>query len=216
MQMRERIKALALDLLIQHGYRGVSFGDLAKTLGITRANIHYHFGDKQSLVDEVLENYVTVTSAHLDQIWRDERMSFFEKIGGTVEYSRKRYMKYNKRGRGGRPWSLISRMNQDRDDLTDRGRSILRKFGTDLNASIIAAIDGAKARGELKPEAPVEDIALMLVGIANSAGRITQDAGSFDRLVTQAYTEPHKADGRRLAVAPMGSVRSDGRQPQPR
>ena len=47
--MRERIRALALDLLIQFGYRGMSFGDLATALNTTRANIHYHFGSKTDL-----------------------------------------------------------------------------------------------------------------------------------------------------------------------
>lgn len=210
--MREKIKGLALDLLIQHGYRGVSFGDLATRISMTRANIHYHFGDKQSLVEEVLEDYVTVTSAQLDEIWRGEATSLFEKIEQTVEYSRKRYLKYNKRGRGGRPWSLISRMRQDGDALTEHGRAVLRQFGVDLNASIVAAIEAAKKRGELVSWAPVDDIALQLVSIANSAGPITQDAGNFDRLqalymafariVAQAYTQVNREQETRIADAP--------------
>ena len=44
--MRDRVKELALEFLIKHGYRGVSFGDLADALETTRANIHYHFGNK--------------------------------------------------------------------------------------------------------------------------------------------------------------------------
>lgn len=36
--MRRQIKALARDLLIERGYRGVSFGDIATALDTTRAN----------------------------------------------------------------------------------------------------------------------------------------------------------------------------------
>src|ERR1700730_4735212 len=68
-QMRDRVKELALEFLIKHGYRGVSFGDLADALETTRANIHYHFGNKEGLVEAVLEDYVDVTSADLHAIW---------------------------------------------------------------------------------------------------------------------------------------------------
>jgi hypothetical protein len=40
----------------------------------------------------------------------------------------------------------------------------------------------AMAKGELRPETPVDDVTLQLVAIANSADPITQDDGSFDRL----------------------------------
>lgn len=180
--MRMQIKSLALDLLIQHGYRGVSFGDLAETLKTTRANIHYHFGNKQTLVEEVLDDYVRVTSAALQEVWTIPSVPLIRKIEAMVEYSRKRYLKYNPPGKKGRPWSLIARMRQDSAALTPKGRAMLLRFGRDLNANIVAAIEDAKARNEFVSSMPVQDVALQLVSIANSAGPITQDAGNFDRL----------------------------------
>ena len=47
--MRQAIKTTALELLVRHGYRGTSFGDIAAERATTRANIHYHFGGKQAL-----------------------------------------------------------------------------------------------------------------------------------------------------------------------
>jgi AcrR family transcriptional regulator len=180
--MRYKIKELARDLLIQHGYRGVSFGDVAKALGTTRANIHYHFGNKESLVEEVLEDYVRVTSTQLQAIWTKADTAFADKIKATVEYSRKRHLKYNPRGRAGNPWSLIARMRQDSDALSARGCAALQDFGDDLFANIVTAIEQAKSRDEFDVSMPAEDIALQLVSIANSAGSITQAARSFDRL----------------------------------
>ncbi|MEP1170357.1 MAG: TetR/AcrR family transcriptional regulator, partial [Alphaproteobacteria bacterium] len=86
--MRNRIKTLALDLLIQHGYRGVSFGDLATALDTTRANIHYHFGNKQSLVEEVLIDYIDETKKVMETVWNDPDMPFIEKIERNVAFSR--------------------------------------------------------------------------------------------------------------------------------
>ena len=180
--MRERIKSLALDLLIQHGYRGVSFGDMAETLGTTRANIHYHFGNKQALVEEVLADYVEVTLAALKDIWTTPGLPLARKIETMVKYSRKRYEKYNPPGTKGRPWSLIARMRQDSDVLTPKGRAVLQGFGRELYSCLVLAIEDAKFRKEFAAWMPVEDVALQLVSIANSAGPITQDAGDFDRL----------------------------------
>jgi TetR/AcrR family transcriptional regulator, transcriptional repressor for nem operon len=180
--MRARIKSLALDLLIQHGYRGVTFGDLADALGTTRANIHYHFGNKQALVEEVLVDYVESTLAALQEVWATPGLPFARRIETMVDYSRQRYAKYNPPGTQGRPWSLIARMRQDSEALTPAGRAALQRFGKELYACIVRAIEDAKARHEFVAWMPVEDVALQLVSIANSAGPITQDAGDFDRL----------------------------------
>ena len=51
MSTRERIKEVAAELLIMHGVRGLRFSEIAARLGITRANIHHHFGTKKKLVD---------------------------------------------------------------------------------------------------------------------------------------------------------------------
>ena len=207
--MRERIKSLALDLLTAHGYRAVSFGDIAKQLKTTRANIHYHFGNKQKLAEEVLDDYLRETSEAFKKLWASPDMPLIGKIEITVEYSRKRYLKFNPRGKGGRPWSLIARLRQDIDALTPKSRDALQNFERDLHASIVAAIEAAKARGEFVAWMPVEDVALQLVGIANSAAPITQDAGSFDRLeqlyvgfariITHAFGRNHAGPRRRQA-----------------
>src|ERR1700736_2452335 len=168
--MRDRIKALATEFLIRHGYRGVSFGHLADALGITRANIHYHFGNKLALVEELLDDYVRITSKRFTQIWMAPETSFFHKIEQTVAYNRERYTKFNTDRDGGRPWSLIARMRQDGDALGERGRTRLKAFGVELQGYLVSAIEAAKERGELVASAPVEDIALQLVAIINSAG----------------------------------------------
>jgi AcrR family transcriptional regulator len=180
--MREQIKTLALDLLIQHGYRGMSFGDLAAALNTTRANIHYHFGHKQALVEEVLTDYVRETTRAMQEIWTQSDAPLAEKIARNVAYSRKRYARYNPPGREGRNWSLIARMRQDSGELTAVGHDALQQFGRDLSACITSAIEDAKRRGEFVASMPVQEVALQLVGIANSAAPITQDAGSFGRL----------------------------------
>ncbi|MEP0322226.1 TetR/AcrR family transcriptional regulator [Bauldia litoralis] len=207
--MRNRIKTLALDLLIQHGYRGVSFGDLATALDTTRANIHYHFGNKQSLVEEVLIDYIDETKKVMETVWNDPDMPFIEKIERNVAFSRKRYLKYNRPNKEGRPWSLIARMRQDSNVLTQKSHDALQDFAAHLHASIGHALETAIERREFSRSMPVDDVALQLFSIANSAAPITQDSGNFDRL-EQLYLGFARIVGRAFGTretAPDGAGR---------
>lgn len=204
--MRDRIKAVATDLLIRHGYRGMSFGDIAPVLETTRANIHYHFGNKQKLLEEVLEDYVDNASAHFRRIWTDESRSFEEKVEATIAFNRKRYAKFNTGRTRGRPWSLIARMRNDNNVIGEYANKALNRFARELSTYITEATAAAVRGGEFKADAPVEDIAVLLVSIANSAGPITQDAGNFERLaelyraflrtVEAAYADEKPGHGR--------------------
>jgi AcrR family transcriptional regulator len=180
--MRDRIKAAATELLIRHGYRGMSFGDIAPLLETTRANIHYHFGNKQKLLEEILEDYVDNTLAHFRRIWTDESRSFEDKVEATIAFNRKRYARFNTGRANGRPWSLIARMRNDNDVIGEYANKALSRFARELSTYISEATGAAIRRGEFEPDAPVEDIVILLVSIANSAGPITQDAGDFERL----------------------------------
>ncbi|MFO1057799.1 MAG: TetR/AcrR family transcriptional regulator [Dongiaceae bacterium] len=211
--MQDRIKSVALELLIQHGYRGVSFGDIAERLSTTRANIHYHFGNKQRLVEEVLEDYVRETLAALQEVWTAPGVTLAGRIEQMLEYSRRRHAKYNPPGHQGRPWSLIARMRQDSDALTDDGRAALQRFGRELMACVVAAIEDAKQRGEFSASLPVQDVALLLVSLANSAGPITQDAGSFERLEQLYLAFARILNHAYGAAAPAGRQALQGTRP---
>lgn len=217
--MRTKIKNAATELLVKHGYRGLRFGEVAARLGITRANIHYHFGNKQKLVDEVLDDYVAETLERFHRIWTDGDATLSDKVRGTAAFNRERYRRFNRDGNDGGPWSLIARMRLDGDVLSDAANARLQDFGVKLHAYVSAAVEAAKQKGELVADAPVADITLQLMSIANfSAGPITQDAGGFERLerlylafsktVTQAYgsagAPASSADRPRRIVARTG------------
>lgn len=176
---RQAIKASALDLLVRHGYRGTSFGDISAALATTRANIHYHFGNKQALVDEVLGDYMDATLRSLRAVWSDERMTLPEKIEAMIGYSRSRFLHFNPAGNEGRNWSLISRLRQDEDLLSPAGRGRLRHFSAELSALFAEALSTAARRGELAPGTSPGDAALLLAAIADNAAPITMAEGGF-------------------------------------
>jgi TetR/AcrR family transcriptional repressor of nem operon len=209
--MREKIKEAARDLLIINGYRGLRFADIAERLNITRGNIHYHYGTKSKLVDEVIASYTEQTAAEMGGVWCSDQ-SYEEKVVATMELNRRRYLRFNKDdAHGGAPWSLISRMRLEADLLTPEARSSLRKFSRSMETYVADAIAQAQANGEIASDAPVNDIAVQIVSIIDSAGPITQDAGSFARLehlylahmrvIAHAYVSKRKPRRRALALA---------------
>lgn len=180
--MRQRIKSLAAKLLIKHGYRGVSFGDIADRLSTTRANIHYHFGNKNSLVEEVTDEYVTATLAKFRSIWTDTDTSLALKLDSTIAFNRLRYDEFNVGDDDGLSWSLVARMRADSDALSPRSVASVQRFASELTSAITVGISSAVDRGELSPVTPIEDVVALLVNIINSAGLVTQDAARFDQL----------------------------------
>ncbi|MCZ8548579.1 TetR/AcrR family transcriptional regulator [Mesorhizobium qingshengii] len=179
---RQAIKDTALELLVRHGYRGTSFGDISTALGTTRANIHYHFGNKQALVGEVLRDYMQATLSALRAVWSHEESSLAEQVEAMIAYSRARFRHFNPAGTEGRNWSLISRLRQDADLLGDDGRRMLNHFGIELLALFTEAFSSAGRRGELAPNVVAADAALLLAAIADNAAPITLAEGGFEAL----------------------------------
>ncbi len=52
-------------LVQQHGYHGFSFRDVAKSVGIKSASVHYHFPTKELLGAALARRYTDATLAHL-------------------------------------------------------------------------------------------------------------------------------------------------------
>jgi AcrR family transcriptional regulator len=179
---KQAIKTIALELLVRHGYRGVSFGDISAELGTTRANIHYHFGSKQTLVDEVLRDYIRSTLDALRTIWSVGDLDIVGKFDAMIDYSRARFLHFNPAGSRGHPWSLIARLRQDADLLSPDGRQLLGQFSDDLSAIFTEALTVAHRSGELGPNTDPSDAALLLAAIADNAAPITLALGGFERL----------------------------------
>lgn len=180
--MRDRIKEVATALLITNGYNGTSFRDIATRLDITTTNIHYHFGNKQSLVDEVVKEYVDSAIERHREIWLDENLSLPEKLHRVVEYNHSRYKRFNRTGQGGKSWSLIGRLRLENEVLSDAGRADLERFTDSIHEAIQSAVQQASDSGELRADTPRDDLAFLLINIVNSSSVFTQGTGGFDRL----------------------------------
>lgn len=181
-EMRQAIKKVATRLLTVHGFNGVSFRDIALELGITTTNIHYHFGNKHGLVDEVIADYVEEVEARHRSIWLAADKSLAEKLRQLVEYNWERYQQVNKGRDGGNTWSLIGRMRLESQALSEEARKSLSSFTSTLHELIRTAVDDAWRRGELDEATPRQDLAFLILNIVNSSSVFTHGTGGFDRL----------------------------------
>ncbi|WP_301758722.1 TetR/AcrR family transcriptional regulator [Burkholderia gladioli] len=180
--MREKIKQVATELLISRGFNGTSYGDIATRLGVTTTNIHYHFGNKQALVDEVVADYVAEARGRHLRIWLDQTTSLQEKLQKVVEYNFERYRQFNPTDHGTQSWSLIGRLRLESDVLSEGARDMLASFTSSIHEGIRLAVDTAWHNGELRDDTPREDLAFLLINIVNSSSVFTHGTGGFDKL----------------------------------
>lgn len=179
---RRRIKKSATDFLIRKGFRGTSYGDIAASLKTTTTNIHYHFGPKHRLVEEVVSDYVDAALERQRVIWLDEARTLTQKLEDVVAMNRDRHRQFNRGGVGSSPWSLIGRLRLEIDVLTQPSRDALARFSTELHDYVRIAVRQALQRGELRADCPDDDITFLVTNLVNTSSTFSQDLGSFDRL----------------------------------
>lgn len=183
--MRDQIKTLADRLLTLSGYAGMSFGDLTAELGTTRANIHYHFGSKDGLVEEVLEDACKMVTSRYEAIWIDTATTLIQKLQLSMAFNHERYRKYNPKNEG-RIWSVITRLRLDRDRLSPRMVELL-DYVTLTNQEVVdRAVQIAVENEELKKNAPLTLIAVQIGSVLQYAPLMTQYPYNFTRL-SQTY-----------------------------
>lgn len=181
--MRERLLKVAEELLIRHGYHSVSFRDVAEIVQTTRANMHYHFGSKNGLVEAVLEDYNKRTIQQYQTIWSSAATTLEDKLVQTVSLMRERYKYYNPGDQRGKPWSLTTRLYNDWDALTPKMQASLQHTINEFESLVRIGVALGVHSGELRENAPQEDICLQLSTIILFAAHLTGDEHrAFDHL----------------------------------
>jgi AcrR family transcriptional regulator len=63
--VRESLLATAVDMFSKRGFSGTSIRDIAKVHGVSLSNIYYHFGNKEGLWREILQQSVLTLPGRL-------------------------------------------------------------------------------------------------------------------------------------------------------
>jgi AcrR family transcriptional regulator len=175
--MRERIKRIARELFIRRGLSDVTYGDIAELAGTTRANLHYHFGNKTELIEEVFRETIEAVTALNNEIWLTPGRTLDERIRLTQEDSRKRFYEFNKDRRGNTPWSLSARARADDRLLTPELLKGMADMTRQFEAGVSHAVQAAIAAGELRPDTPPRAIVLLITPIWQFGSHLTRFSG---------------------------------------
>jgi len=82
---REQILLASLALFANKGYQSTSIDDIAKKAGISKGLMYNYFASKESILLQLLDNYVAETTGllnpnHDDEITNDEMSRFLEEL----------------------------------------------------------------------------------------------------------------------------------------
>lgn len=180
--MRDRIKDAAVDLITRRGYHAVTFREIAEAVSTTRANMHYHFGSKDKLIEEVLADYAAVTVDFYRSTFTAPGISLREKMHRVRALLKERYDRFNPDGTTSEPWSLSARLRSDWEALSPEMKAVMRKFTAENDVSIRIGVALAVSSGELRPNTPQESVALLLANNILYAANVTRDTQSFEYL----------------------------------
>ena len=158
---RERIRAVAAELYVTRGYEGFSFGDIAQAVGVTRANIHHHYGSKARLMAELIEGFAEDAAKRVNGHWADGDVRFFDRFALQLADLRRFYMRFNPNEGDRNVWSPVSRLRLDLQVLGDEAARALHHVSRSYDASLREAVRQGIARGELRAETPIGDVALV-------------------------------------------------------
>jgi AcrR family transcriptional regulator len=177
--MRDQIRILAQDLYMRGGYQGFSFGDIAGALGITRANIHYHFGSKRQLMAAMIDGFVQDALARITSHWTTQGDSFAERLRTQCRDLKAFHHHFNPQPGQRNVWSPISRLRLDLPVLGETAVAALERVNQGYDQCLHRAVAEAIDACELRAEAPIDDIVRLLRTTIMSCGPMTQDHGSF-------------------------------------
>jgi AcrR family transcriptional regulator len=78
MDTKEKITDVALHLFSENGYNGVSVRDICGKVGIRESTIYYHFKNKQDILDQLSDAFLSSAKAVMKQL--TQSLNFFDRV----------------------------------------------------------------------------------------------------------------------------------------
>jgi AcrR family transcriptional regulator len=180
--LEARILAVATDLFIRHGYKGVSYLSIAKELGIGHSLVHYYFRTKSLLAATALDAYVARTKSDFRGIWTDPHSSLLTRFVRSRDWIWRQYVLFNPDGVGTQTWGLLSVFAGESDALTPAMRKTIRLSLEEMDSFIGTGIMLAIRQGALSAETPVHELVLQISSLLHTSRQIIRFEGTFQRL----------------------------------
>ncbi len=176
---KKKIMDLGEKLLLVQGFNGFSYADIASSLGIKNAAIHYHFPSKCDLGLAVIER----SRQRFDR-WaasrRTEEMADPAKLDGFFEI----YRHYLTRSDS---VCLSGALETDFTTLPEPMQEEARALVADLLAWLERFLDEGRARGSFSFPGTPRDQAIVVLAVMQGALQMSRvmDSSTFDAAVSQ-------------------------------
>ena len=180
--VRGRIKTLATELFRRFGYNGVTFIDIERELEIRHSLIHYHFGNKPVLAEEVLRDFTEAGIEELLEIWGAEDKTLLNKFVMGRDRLYKTLIRYNPDGLIEHAPGLLSRFSLEFESITPSMQAYVLEAQRRLQEIVFRAIEIAIERGELRQTAPKDLLALQIAAAFFVPGPAAHYGWSFNRV----------------------------------
>ncbi len=175
--MKTRIRRAARALFIQRGLSDVSYGDIAAVVPTTRANLHYHFGSKNVLLEAVFQDTFDGLREQFEQIWAAPGLTLDRRIALTAADSEARFYEFNDDASGCNPWSLSARARFEDHRLPGPIQDGISQMSRDFEAHALRAGKQAIDNGELHVDTPARQLVMLITPQWYFGARLTHHSG---------------------------------------
>lgn len=175
MDKREAILAAARATAQAHGYAGLNFRDLAATVGIKSASIHYYFPSKADLGAAVAKRYWEDSKVRLERLWAESQ----DPAACLVQYP----ILFRKALENENRMCLSGFMAAEYDDLPRQVQAEVRTFG-DIQVAWLAKV--LSAANHNSDAVAIEQWARAIfaaIGGAQVVARSRADITMFDDII---------------------------------
>jgi TetR/AcrR family transcriptional repressor of nem operon len=160
----QRILDTAERLVQTRGFNGFSYADIATTLGVTKASLHYHFPAKAELGQRLIERYESKTAR--------EKLQRYAKIYADV-------LRANR-------MCLCGMLAAEYATLPKPMKEEMKHFFDENERWLTAVLKQGQKSRELKFSGPAHEVARALVGSLEGAMMLARSFGEVSRFEAAA------------------------------
>jgi TetR/AcrR family transcriptional regulator, transcriptional repressor for nem operon len=168
----QRTLAVAEQLVQTRGYNAFSYADIAKSLGITTATLHYHFPTKADLGKQLIHRYRTQF---------EEALAEIDAAHSEASEKLKRYVGLHAKVLQDGRMCLCGALAAEVATLPKAMKTELRHFFDANEAWLSAVLAGGRKTGDLHFEGPQRDAARYILDILEGAMLIARSNDDYSR-----------------------------------
>ncbi len=144
--MRDQILEKAEQQLMLGGYDKLNFASIAKELDTTRANLHYHFKNKETLAIEVTRQYTSRYTVEFERL----RKTFFGNVDGFFQAVEEMMWLHSHGGDDGKPAACVNLAADP--DIPESIAEMTRESYSQIEATLTGVVQDAIDNKEFKAD----------------------------------------------------------------